>query len=142
MRVLAKAELVAWASELTPSPVVAILLAGDRLSCVDEAVAVEADGEVVGVATIAPEGEQGSGEATIVAVFVKKEWRGRGLGRQLFEDAIRRCAERQLVPVRLDVLSSKARQIIETLPEELVRLIKVYDLATLTKGAMDYILDQ
>lgn len=101
-----------------PSPLIAILFGGDRWSCVDEAVVAEEDGRMIGLASIAPEGEMNSGQPTIVGVYVEPAARGRGIGRQVFLAAIDRCIERELVPVRVDCISTgMAALIVAVLPE-------------------------
>ncbi|HBV01360.1 MAG TPA: hypothetical protein DEF00_03135 [Candidatus Taylorbacteria bacterium] len=45
-----------------------MLFAGDRGNCCDEAVVVFEDNALVAIASIAPEGEAGSGEPTIVGL--------------------------------------------------------------------------
>lgn len=58
-----------------------LLLGGDRLSACDEAVAVKDDsGKILGVASIAPLGEERSGEPTIVGLYVILEARQGQLG--------------------------------------------------------------
>ena len=131
--ILNKEALRDFIRTLKPSMAVGTLLSGDRFSCVDEAVGVEADGQIVGVATIAPNGEEASGEPTIVAIYVCHEYRGRGLGRELMIGAVDRCRERGLVPVRVDALSTSALRIAQTLPPEYKSDIKLFDL---TMGGM------
>lgn len=104
------------------------LLGGDRASCCDEAVAVQVDGYIVGVATIAPYGEQRSGKPTIVGLYVQPSYRRQGHGQRILEAAIARCLERGLVPVHVDILSSGSRKIVARLPLELRSVIVVNDL--------------
>jgi len=113
----------------------AILFAGDRLSCIDEAVGLEADGEVVGVATIAPRGEQMSGKPTIVAIYVRPKFRRKGLGRTLLMAAIDRCRERGLVPVRMDALTTPALCAAQNLPEDYRQDLRLVDASI--GGALD-----
>lgn len=106
---------------------IAILFGGDRLSCCDEVfVALEGE-ELLGAVTLAPKGEQMSGQPTIVALWVHPEWRRQGIARALLVRAIERMAERDLTPVRIDALSSKMSVLVNQLPEPLrqqVRLIE------------------
>lgn len=119
---------VRWVDEEIPHGFLqAILFGGDRLSCVDEAVAIENNDTVVGIATIAPEGEQMSGEPTIVGLYVRPEHRGKGAGMALLLAAIDRCRERGLVPVRVDALTTPVLRIAEKLPEEYRRDLRVSD---------------
>ena len=53
-----------------PNIAVALLLGGDRISCCDEGVIAEQEKKLVGVATIAPEGEEMSCQPTVVALYV------------------------------------------------------------------------
>ncbi len=130
IRVTNRREVGRWAESLPPSFVVGMLLAGDRLSCCDEAAVWEEKGKIVGAATIAPEGEQMSGEPTIVGVYVLPKFRRRGIGRKLMIAAIDRCRERGLVPVRVDILSTAARQTIAGLPFECREALRVVDLGS------------
>lgn len=58
IKVLSKSEVGRWVLEKTnpATPAIATLFGGDRLACCDEGVALEVDGEIVGIATIAPTG--------------------------------------------------------------------------------------
>jgi len=116
-RLLSKPALRAWVSRLPHSFVVASLLGGDRLSCCDEAVGIEVEGEVVAVATIAPCGEICSGEPTIVGVYCLPSHRRHGYGRAAFVAAIKRCRERGFARVCVDSMSAGMRRIIDGLDE-------------------------
>lgn len=99
----------------TPSVMkIGTLLGGDRLSCTDEAVAImdKQSEKIVGVATIAPEGEECSGQPTIVGEFVLPEFRGKGLGKELFIKTLERCKERGFENVRVDIMSGKIAKIV------------------------------
>lgn len=110
-----------------PRMALVILMAGDRLSCCDEAViALEGD-DFLGAATIAPEGEQFSGEPTLVGLWVVPEHRGRGIGQALLEAAVRRMVTRGLTPIRVDALSSRIPRLVALLPEDLQAQLKVID---------------
>jgi GNAT superfamily N-acetyltransferase len=127
-----------WTRALPKNLAFVTLFVGDRLSCVDEGVALEVDGEVVGLATIAPKGEMMSEEPTIVALYVRHEFRRHGYGRDLMIAAIDRCRERGLVPVRVDLLSTPAQKIVENLPEEYRQDLRVFDMTL--GGTTDLIL--
>ena len=129
IRRISKTKLGKWLSGQSPSLAMGILFGGDRFSCVDEAVVVEVENDIVGVITIAPRGEQFSGEPTIVGLYVKLEFRGRGFGRALTIAAIERCRKRRLVPVRVDILSTPAKRVIDNLPEEYKKDLKIFDLS-------------
>ncbi len=114
-----------------PNIAVGILLSGDRISCCDEGVIMEKEAKLVGVATIAPEGEQHSGQPTIVDLYVVPEHRGQGYGGQILRRAIERCIERGFDKIRMDVMSSNATKIIEKLPDEIKEKIAVHDLGNI-----------
>jgi len=99
---------------------IAALLGGDRLSCTDEAVTImdKEDKKIVGVATIAPEGEELSGHPTIVGEFILPEYRGQGLGKKLFIKTLERCKERGFKSIRVDIMSNKIGKIIENLQKD------------------------
>lgn len=95
--------------------VIAILLGGDRWACCEYAVVAEQDGEIVGIATMAPEGEMQSGEPTIVGLYVQPEFRRLGIGTKLLELAIRELDNLGLSPIRVDVMSTGAKKSIAKL---------------------------
>ena len=114
-----------------PNIAVGLLLTGDRISCCDEGVIAEQEAKLVGVATIAPEGEEMSGQPTIVGLFVVPEHRGKGLGAQILKKAVERCIERGFENIRMDVMSSNAMKIIDKLPDDLKKKVDVYDLGNI-----------
>lgn len=63
------------------SPAIGILFVGDRFHCCDEGIGIFVEGELAGIITIAPEGEQESGEPTIVGLYVAPEYRNRAHAR-------------------------------------------------------------
>lgn len=131
MKIVGRKELSAAVNSFPLSPLVAILLGGDRLSCCDEGAVVEADGRVVAVATVAPVGEESSGQPTIVAVYTLPAYRGRGYGRVVFEAALRRCLDRGYARVRVDVMSAGMVRIIQSLPAEMRDVLDVHDMGTI-----------
>jgi GNAT superfamily N-acetyltransferase len=106
-----------YAKNKTPDlALLVILFGGERLSCCDEAVvATSQDGRIVGLATLAPEGETGRWPE-IVGLYVDPAWRRQGIGKRLLTRAVERMAERGLVPVRIDLLSGAAAGVVEALP--------------------------
>lgn len=112
----------------TPTLTQATLFGGDRYSCCDDYVTVEENGEPVGIATIAPEGEQMSGTPTIVGVYVKQEFRGRGLGKELLFRAIERCLERGFIKVRIDCLTTAMFVVATKLKKEYQEYEKNFEL--------------
>lgn len=114
-----------------PDAAVLLLLAGDRMSCCDEGVIMEEKGNLIGVATIAPKGEEESGQPTIVGLYVVPEHRSRGYGGQILQKAIERCLERGFENIRMDVMSSNATKIIKKLPKEVQAKLDVHDLGNI-----------
>lgn len=104
-----------------------ILFAGDRLSCCDEGVGISLDGRLVGIATIAPHGEQDSGTPTIVGVFVDKAARNKQLGQRLFLAAVQRCQERGFSRIHVDAVSDGMKKIINHLSPEIRSLLDIQD---------------
>ena len=109
------------------SAATAVLFGGDRLSCCDEGVGIHLDGKLVGIATIAPRGEQDSGVPTIVGVYVDKAARQNRLGRQLFIATVQRCQERGFTRIHVDSMSVGMMKIIDSLPAEMRNLLDVQD---------------
>lgn len=106
------------------------LFGGDRAHCCDEAVALtDPSGEILGLATIAPDGEEGSGVPTIVGLYTVKSARqgARGIpvGTLVLQATIRRCIERGFTKVHIDAMSEGAVKTIARLPDELRRVLQV-----------------
>ena len=127
-RVVPKDELLKWVHQLPISATVAILLGGDRLSCVDEAVGVEVEGKIVAIATIAPQGEMMSGQPTIVALYTLKAHRQKGYGALALKAAIVRGKERGFSQLRVDVLSSHVMRILDSLTGEEKNYLDVHEM--------------
>ena len=130
IEVLSRDAVAAWVDELHATRhgmALGILFAGDRWSCIDEVVTAKVEDEIVGIATIAPEGEQMSGQPTIVALYVFSEHRRGGVGCQLLEAAIDRMLQRGLEPIRIDALHSGVLRMIDRLPIEKRQKIRVVD---------------
>ena len=124
--VLSKEEIIEFVKNLHPNPVVGVLLAGDRLLCVTEAVGIEIEGKMIGIATIAEEGELYSGDPTLVALYIKPEHRQKGYGKKLLKEAIS-YAKKKFPYLRVDILSSKVKKMIQSLPEEDKKFLKIFD---------------
>lgn len=92
-----------------------------------EVVAAKLDGEIVGIATIAPEGEQMSGEPTIVAIYVLREYRSSGVGYQLLEAAVDYMLSKGLEPIHVDIFNSKVSRSIARLQIEKRQKINAVD---------------
>jgi len=127
VRILNKLELSSWVRSLNFTAVVSLLLGGDRFYCCDEGVAVEVGGEIVAIATIAPHGEDRSGQPTIVAVYVPPQFRGKGYSKAVMEAVIKRCQERGFKKVRIEVMSKYLMNNINSLPEELRDVLDIID---------------
>ena len=124
--VLSKEEVIEFIKTLNPHPVVGFLLSGDRLLCVTEAVGIEKEREIIGIATIAKEGELLSGDPTLVALYVKPEHRQKGYGKKLLKEAIS-YAKKKFPYLRVDILSSKVKKMIQSLSEEDKKFLKIFD---------------
>lgn len=75
----------------------ALLFGGGRiLHCDEGMVSRDEDGKPIGLASIAPCGESGSGDPEIVGVYVIPEERRKGVGLSLLRAAVGRCRERGL----------------------------------------------
>ena len=102
----------------------------ELLWCCDEAVTGEYNGQIVGCATIAPDGEMGSGPPTILDVYVLPEHRYQGFGSAIFRAAVRRCLERGFTAVQVPVISDIGVRMVEGLPRELSLRVDVDDRTT------------
>ncbi len=112
------------------------LFGGDRLSCIDEGIVFELGGDVIGLATIAPQGEMREGQPTIVALYVRHEYRRHGYGRRYMLATIYRMRERGLQkPYRVDATSSPGFRSCQDLPEEYEADLDVHDMSM--GGALD-----
>lgn len=117
------------------SPVWCILFGGDRISCCGEAVALKESktGNVIGVATIAKDGEDYCGTPAIVGLWIAPAFRKQGFSAELLKATLDRCRERGFKTVQVDVLSSHLMRTIEKLPQAYRELLYVRSLG----GAFD-----
>lgn len=133
IRIFTKSEVWQWVMAKTnpATPAIATLFGGDRLACCDEGVALEVDDEIVGLATIAPSGEFGAGgQPTIVACYVRHEFRGQGYGYEIMTAAIDRMRERGLQkPYRADATSSPGLRVCQGLPEDYRADLQIHDMS-------------
>jgi len=113
------------------------LFAGDRMSCCDEAAIVEVNGQIVALATLAPEGEMNEGVPTIVGIYTIRSERRHGYGKTALETIIRRGIERGFANIRVDVLTPKAMQTIHALPQELQDALVVNDQSMFGAGILE-----
>lgn len=142
IKVVPKADAAEWVHSLhstRPSMAVALLLGGDRWSCIDEVALANVDGEIVGIATIAPNGEEMSGTPTIVAIYVAHGSRSSGIGCELLEAAVDYMLSKGLEPIRIDVMNSKVSRLIDRLSTEKRQRISVVDSSM--GGMMDAMLE-
>lgn len=98
---------------------VAILFGGDRGRCCDRSLVAKVDGEVVGLASIAPQGEDYSGQPALVGLLVLPEHRGQGLGTALLAEVARLAPTWGWERVRIETLSTASRRALAKLPPEL-----------------------
>lgn len=108
-----------------------MIIGGERAWVCDEAI-VFADDPLRGIGTIAPEGEGGSGQPTIVGVYVRPADRKRGYGLELFEAAIRRCLERGFNMIRVDALTKGGSALVKKLSPDLLAHLEVHDMSHLS----------
>ena len=104
------------------------ILTGDRIFCCDEAIVAHEGGMLLGTATIAPQGEEQSGQPGIVGVCVRPEYRHLGLGKRLLLAAINRMQERTLpTPYRVDTVSKMGKRLVAQCSPEVLKLLEVHD---------------
>lgn len=142
IRIVPKGEAASWVHSLhssKPSMALGLLLGGDRWLCVDEVALATVDHAVVGIATIAPEGEMRDGEPTIVAIYVLHEHRASGVGYELLEATVDYMLSKGLEPIRIDAMNSKVSRMVDRLPAEKRQKISVVDQSM--GGAMDAMLE-
>lgn len=102
-----------------------VLFSGDRYLCIDEGVALFEGEELIGLATIAPDGEMMSGIPTIVGIWVNPGHRRLGYGSCITQKVIERCIERGFETVRLDALVEPIVKIYNKLPFHLKQHTKL-----------------
>ncbi len=104
-----------------------ILFGGDRLGCCDEGVGIMVGTQLIGIASIAPQGEDRAGSPTIVGMYVDKAFRHKQLGQRLLQATIQRCQERGFLRIHVDVMSEGMKKIINHLAPESRALLDVQD---------------
>ncbi|MEH1902487.1 MAG: GNAT family N-acetyltransferase [Nostoc sp.] len=75
-----------------------------RYSCIDQAVALFKEGELIALGTIAPHGEMNSGVPTIVGIWVRPSDRHLGHGAAITQKVIERSIERGFEKIQLDAI--------------------------------------
>jgi len=144
IRPISKQDLWVEIDEFATMPAIGILFGGDRLTCCDEVLAAYAGSTFLGVVTLSSEGETLSGEPAIVGLWVHYDHRGEGVGSVLLTAAVKRMAKRGLVPVSIIPLSSKVLGMLEKLPPNLRKQVKVeggFTAETPLSGFADQALD-
>ena len=136
IKIISKRKLWNYLRSFANKPAIGILFGGERFDCCDEVLAAFENDQFLGAVTLSSQGELMSGQPTIVGLWVSYQHRRKGIGQSLLEAAIRRMIERGLTPVRLDSISSKADIMIERLPQDLKKVIKVF-----SGGPCDSVLD-
>lgn len=121
----------------------ATLFAGAKLWGCDEILALKDEGgRILGLVTIAADGEDESGVPTIVALYVVHEARRRAygvsVGALLFAAAVERCIARGFEKTRVDVLSTGMMRLIDGLD---ARLRDRLDIHTGALGTQDAFAD-
>jgi GNAT superfamily N-acetyltransferase len=82
----------------------------------------------------------GSGKPTIVALYVLPEWRQKGVGAKLLADTIDYMIANDMSPIKMDVMSSKAMRIIDSISSDVRNKIEINDQTM--GGAMDGMLER
>ena len=96
---------------------VAILFSGDRaIGCKHKFVVENNSGEVIGVATLAPEGEQCSGDPTLVGIMIHGAHRRQGYGTALLVHVIEFAIKNKLIPLRIDLSNPSMIDLVSKLP--------------------------
>lgn len=94
-------KMVGVGKEINLTPIVIILLGGDRIACCDEAVTMRTEtGDLVGMATISSRGEDYSGCPEIVGLYILPKYRGK--------DMQKCCLKKQLKDVLKEDLKKSA----------------------------------
>lgn len=131
-KVIQKINLEPYLEQLPIHPTVGMLFTGDRLSCIDYAVVIADQGKLVGLATIAPEGEGGGvNKPTIVGFFIMPEYRKQGYALQLLEATIDECVTRNLTPVHIQVMSGRLMNCINRLDEKKQGSLDIVDFGNI-----------
>ena len=83
--------------------------------------------KIIGIAII-EKGKIFSGEPTLLTIYVKPEHRGKGYGKKLLKEAISYAKAKKKFPyLRIDILSSKVKKMIESLSEKDKKFLKIFD---------------
>ncbi len=118
-----------------PSLWTAILFAGDRLTCCEEGIALKDEtGRIVSLVTISFKGEDLSGQPGIVGLYTIPEARngkvGIKAGEEVVRAAVHRCIDdKGFDNIRIDVLSTYALRILNSLDSQLRDKLDIRDLS-------------
>ena len=94
-------------------------IGGDRIVCCDEGIVARTRfGNLVGLASIAPQGESHDGSPEIVGVFVGRKYRRKGIGKELLIRVINRCEERGLRP-SMHAVTNNGWALLQALPDNI-----------------------
>lgn len=100
-----------------------VLFGGDRFSCIDWGLVAKEDEETVGIATVSLLGEFGCGGGpTIVGLYVKKDWRNKGIGKLLLTSAID-----ELSRVRVDIVTQEGLRVVNSLPQSYKDKLEIHN---------------
>lgn len=87
------------------TPMSAILFGGERFMWTTWGAMAKTGNLVIGLATVADEGEMGSGKPTLIGVMVLPDYRRRGIGTQLVRAVVDEARTRKLLPLLTECLS-------------------------------------
>ena len=83
--------------------------------------------KIIGIAII-EKGKIFFGEPTLLTIYIKPEHRRKGYGKKLLKEAISYAKAKKKFPyLRVDILSSKVKKMIESLSEEDKKFLKIFD---------------
>ncbi len=108
------------------NPALMLLFGRDRISCCDEGIIMQENQNIIGIATISPNGEGDTGQPTIVGLYVFPKYRRMGYGSQILQKTIERCTARGFARIRMDVMSMNIAEIIKKLPKDIQNKLDVH----------------
>ena len=83
--------------------------------------------KIIGIAII-EKGKIFFGEPTLLTIYIKPEHRRKGYGKKLLKEAISYAKAKKKFPyLRVDILSSKVKKMIQSLSEEDKKFLKIFD---------------
>jgi GNAT superfamily N-acetyltransferase len=116
--VLSKAQLLELISYLQQdSPIIKTLFSPIRVACIDETIVAKINEEIVGVCSISLRSSEDIDHSRLEVLYVKQEFRRKGVGKRLVCAAIDRCRERKPVfPIRAEATSRPAAILLKKFP--------------------------